>query len=1190
MSNKKTLSLRQPGKLFKPKTRKNYRQSSKYLARNLNKNITFENFKNTNIFSEDSYRYGDKPALVSTQEINTDFSLFVNHTFFHSAVAKVNESFDLILNQFPYDGSNKEIESFEDQLTGYEKYVYDIYPKNVGYLIFSGTQKGESQTNGTFIETSEHAGTEYAQISNNKSGKSQINPGTKPLNIQFFLNIPKQANDNQTIVQKRENVAYNWGTYLSASNDNSKCNIDFLINSGSRSLHTSIEVPKGKFIHVTCEYDNCDQKSKITVLPDKDKKVNHLFSSSSNSVFFDILSPQGVFSIGKGSNVRNSLSLFEPQQTFSGSIDDLRIFHRSFKTKDIRRNAYRSVSGADHLNLYYKFNEPNGSYVGNNIVLDASGNSLNGTVRNYLVNYTRNTGSHDPSPVVMEKPKHSPVLFPSFEKVKSLNTELLADAEDYDDVNPNLITKLIPPHYLEIGNEEDNFLDVLGNLKNSVSERSEIQSNQNTQTSVQLLVKFLLTWAKVFDEIKIYIDHFSKINFVEYDEYDTVSDKLLDRLGIHLGIVLPRLFSNGSTDQIFQGYSIDENPTLAIRNLYDLQNLIWRRILSDVANIKSTKGNLDAIRSVFRSSGIEAENIFNFREYGGSKVRSLESSRNTKKDIINFLNFSGSIGNFSGASLDNQGRSSSSPSLKSAFLSGSRIEPGFPEIRGNFVGGISNNVSDGLFTSSSFCVQSYYTFDKKLNHPLTQSILRIAVTGSDVSAKKEGVVINLIAKEKGLSAHVSDGIASTAVSTIELSDVNIMDGDLWSVSLSKKADPQNIFNDTYFLGAAKYADGKRQDYHYTSSFVTKKSDSVFSNKSPEYNASGSFIIIGSQSIESTGKFINKNSTKEQKSTIFSGQMSYLNFWSSHKTEDEFIGFAKNPNSVGSLNPAINYNFSSLETGSFSRMRIQTYGKQATTSSDGSGNIKMFDFSQNNLHFQGSGFEPNKIVMTPNHIIFESLSENFDLNSSKEKVRVRSVQDDSYLKNNEFSMIAPLYETPLLEEVMDDTRFSIDMSAMKGLNENIMTIFPNFQPLENALGHPNSLFSDDYFDIRSFRRVYFHNVLEDLDLGRYRSIFKWIDNSYTDLVYSLVPRVTNFMGINFIYESHVLERNKFKYLFDEIYLESHDRANDDVIITIDREGIPNFSDDDTGDTGGDGGGTPVTGKDRRTKFDSKICKF
>jgi len=1132
-------------KLFKPKVRRNHRESSAYLNKNLNKNITFENFKNTNIFSEDSYRYGDKQAVVSTQEINIDYSDFTRHTFFHSAIAKVNESFYNILNNFPFDGSNKEIEIFEDQLTGFEKYVYDIYPKNIGYLNFSGSQKGESQSNGTYIEVLDFAGAEYTEIASSNTGQSKINPGTNPLNIQFFINIPKQANDNQVICQKRQSISHNWGMYLSASNDVNNCNVEFLINSGSRSLKTSLSVPKGKFIHITGEYHDCDQKSKITVIPGVTEKV-HLFASSSNSVYFENISPEGNLNIGKGDSVRDARKTFDPQESLSGSMDDFRIFHRTFDLKEIKKKAFKSVSGEDKLAVYFKFNEPDGNYTGNSIVLDASGNSLNSTVKNYLNSYTRNTGSMESVPVKLEKIKNSPVLFPKYEKVVELNEELMDLAEEYDDYNPNLITKLIPPHYLDLGNEQDNYFNILGNLKEGLTDfGDDIGYKQNTQTSVQLLVKLLLTWAKFFDEIKIYIDHFSKINFVEYDEYETVSNKFLKRLGTHLGLDLPDLFSNGTVDQIFNGFNIDDNPTQAIRSLNELQNLVWRRILSDIANIKQTKGNLDSIRSLFRSSGIEAENIFNFREYGGSKVKSLESSREIKKDIISFLNFSGSNTNSPG-SKNYQGVFENIPYLKSNFLSASRNEPGAPAISGQYINGISNNQSDGLLLTSSFAIQGNYLFKQNINHSDNQSLFRIHTTGSSLnSSAKEGVVLNLVANQNNLTAYVSDGIANTSISSLTLSDVNIFDGDIWSISLSKKDGrvTKNTLNDQYFLGATKYIAGRRQEYFYTSSFIPKRSDSVLSNYSANYNASGSFIIIGSQSLESTDKFINKNSTDLQKTTNFSGEVAYLNLWSGFKSEKEFIGYSKNPNSVGSLNPAINYNFSSAETGSFERLRIQTYGKQGTTGSNSSGEIRLFDFTQNEFHFNGSGFESNKIVMTPNNYIFEILSENFDLNSSKDKVRIRSLQSDSLLEDNDFAVRTPAFETPPLEETVDDTRFSIDMSAMKGLNENIMTMFSDFQPIENALGRTNSLFGEEYIDIKAYRKVYFNNLIEDLDLERYRSLFKWIDNSYTDIVYSLIPRTTTFMGINFIYESHVLERNKFKYLFDEIYLKALPRDPD-----------------------------------------------
>jgi len=1150
MSKRKTLSnQRQPSKLFKPKPRMASRPASSYLNKTVDKNISFKSSKNTNIESTSSYRYGDKTGVVSTQEINTDYSQFINHTFFHSAVAKVNESFDLILNEFPYDGTNKEIESFEDRLTGYEKHVYDNYPKNVGYLIFSGTQTGEQQTNGTYADIQEYSGVEYSTLSRNKKGTGKINPGINPVNLQFFINFPKQENDNQAVLQKFQSLAYNFGIYLSESNSTDTCQIDFLINSGSRSIKSSAILPKGEFVHVTAEYQVCNQFSSIMLM--SDSIVDHRYVTSSNKVYIENLAPSGSMLLGRGSSVRDDKSIFNIQQTLTGSLDELRLFHRAISKKEIKKYAYRSVSGQDDLAMYYKFNEPYGEYSGNNIILDASGNSLNATIKNYLSTYTRNTGSHAIQPVRMEKLKDSPVLFPGYSEVSTLNASMLIDAASYDDVNPNLITKLIPPHYLELGNEQDNFQKTLGNLDTTFAEKTSIQSNKNTPSSVQLLIKLLLSWGKIFDEIKIYIDHFSKINFVEYNEYETVSNKFLERLGNHLGISLPRLFSNANLDQLFNGYDMKNNPELAVRSLHELQSLIWRRILSDISNIKQTKGSLDAIRSIFRSSGIEAENIFNFREYGGSKIKNLETSKETKKDVINFLNFSGSLSNLNSVSLDHQGRGTSTPFVKSGYLSSSRIEKGFPELKGTYSDGVSNDSSDGLYTTSSFTLQGYYTFDKSINHTATQSLLRLNITGSSTSVSKESTVVNLVADSTSLTAYISDGVSDNTINTIELKNINIIDGDIWAINLARHdgINSKNSYSDEYFLRAAKYTDGKQQSYHYTSSFITKKSDSVFSNWSSLYNVSGSFITIGSQSLEGPSKFINGNSSNKPSSTIFSGEVSYLNFWSSFKNENEFLGYAKNPNSVGSNNPSINYNFSTKELGSFERLRLQTYGKQATTSSKADGSIRLFDFTQNNLHFDGENFDNSKAIMTPNYHIYEILSENFDLNSAKDKIRIRSIQNAELLKSNEYALISPIYETPLLEEVTDDTRFSIDMSVMKGLNENIMTIFPDFQPVENALGQPNSLFSEEYTDIRAFRRVYFNNVIEDLDLGRYRSIFKWIDSSYSELVYSLIPRTTTFMGINFVYESHVLERNKFKYTYDEIYLKSLPRDPSRGIILL-----------------------------------------
>ena len=105
------------------------------------------------------------------------------------------------------------------------------------------------------------------------------------------------------------------------------------------------------------------------------------------------------------------------------------------------------------------------------------------------------------------------------------------------------------------------------------------------------------------------------------------------------------------------------------------------------------------------------------------------------------------------------------------------------------------------------------------------------------------------------------------------------------------------------------------------------------------------------------------------------------------------------------------------------------------------------------------------------------------------------------------------------------------------------MFNNFEALDDAFGQPNLIFSENYHEAAHLRDVYFNNVIEVLNLQKYRQLFKWIDNSFTDVIYSLVPRTTNFLGVNFIYESHVLERSKFRYLYDEIYMKSLQRDSE-----------------------------------------------
>ena len=115
--------------------------------------LTWSDVADTNILSTASFQYDPHSTpLKSTQQLNVDFSRFENHCFFMSAEAKVNLGFDSIINGFPFDGTRQETERFFDNLTGFDKWVFDNFPKFRGELLFSGTHTGEtSPSAGTYI-------------------------------------------------------------------------------------------------------------------------------------------------------------------------------------------------------------------------------------------------------------------------------------------------------------------------------------------------------------------------------------------------------------------------------------------------------------------------------------------------------------------------------------------------------------------------------------------------------------------------------------------------------------------------------------------------------------------------------------------------------------------------------------------------------------------------------------------------------------------------------------------------------------------------------------------------------------------------------------------------------------------------------------------------------------------------------
>lgn len=1094
----------------------------------------------SNINSTSSFRYDTSGVgLKSTQQIPLDWSDFSQHTFFGSAEANVNVGFNKIINEYPFDGTRQELEEYLDGLTGYERWLLTQFPRSKGFAIFPSGGL-------TYISVNDFAGTSNLSLSKNITGNKIIDPGNSSFTVEAHIFVTGGANPPRIICQYVKEESSNTFGFTVGLLDNSATTqgtVCFAVSSGTMNMTASAVVEKNVFSHLAF---TCDRRPGINRL--YIYSGSYLLASSSASSqmgSFNFTTQKFLIASGVSHNV------IIPSSTFYGAIDELRFFHDVREPSTLKENAWRNIYPTPELKLYYKFNEPTGSLGStDNIIIDSSGNSLHTSFTNF-VGAVKSTGSYPSPPVRYERLEDNPVLFPSYVDVTALNSRLLTSASLYDRNNPNLITRLIPPHYMDESQNTYGYQEEIGEIGDPYTGSGPPGSGQLGSTHI--LAALLFVWAKHFDELKIFIDHFSNLLHVDYDDESTVSDQFLPFVFKHWGFSISNLFSNATFKQFFNGEDIGVDSDTALMSLQQVQNAIWRRILVNIGEIVRSKGTIHAIKSFLRSVGINPEKTFKIREYGGSSARTL-LLREATNDTLKFLDMSGSFS--ATTTVDSLGVPTAKPFVKSAYLSGSRYEVGFPTPIGTFVSksfdsihGVSDNPSDGLHTSGSWTWLGTYQFPvlSSGSHPLSQSLVRLNSTGS-VNAHL--MWCNLVA----LSGSTDSVIKLFARPSLEnsgsllemhISGVNIYDGNAWTVSFGRQRNDQinSVVSSSWFLRAGRLTDGNRIISVTTASYFSENfpgSLNAMQFATGSWNASGAFFTVGSQSLNVSDAYpflVNRTqvTSSQARLTNFTGRIGQIRFYSKYQTDSEWFERINNIKTLGVEAPKTNFNFNTQVTGAFERLRLDVSMDQPVTTSTSTGLATLFDFSQNVLHASGTGFEASAAIFKPVIVRSHGISPRFDELAADQKIRIRSLLDDENIAA-ERSETAPLSQLSRSELPVDDTRFSIDFSTIDALDRDIILIFGALQEIDNALGKMNLTFSDDYPELDVIRDVYFQRLTSKINLRGFFEFFKWFDSSMSLFIEQLLPRKTTYLGTNFIIESHTLERSKVKYFGEDIYLD------------------------------------------------------
>ena len=858
-----------------------------------------------------------------------------------------------------------------------------------------------------------------------------------------------------------------------------------------------------------------------------------------------------------------------------GYLDELRIWLGVRAAQLIKNNYQQNVDSSIDLLLNYRFNEPptsaNVSYNAKSVVLDYSGNSYHGLITGYSATHTTREGTQSghTSPIKYEKPERNPILFPDWETTRELNKNMVISGNHYDRNNPNLITKLIPDHYFE---EAQFFEGIETDL-----ETPERLSVENVARPIPghskipprvVMLSFLLVWANHFDDIKLYIDSFSLLNKVSYDTYNQIPSQVIHFLADYYGISLPNPYSNEVISKFQDGEKIEEDKAYG-SPLSQTLDKMWRRILVNLPYLLRSRGTIQGIRALINTLGLESDSLFRFREFGGAPSKQISTARIKKKKRTQFIDFS---------KVDYL--ESEDP------LWAYRHEPGAPDAAAAPVaseilvqsGDITIVKPDSpprptTFTSGSWSWEGRYPL---LPTETTASLFRIERTDTN-----QDMLINLVAMRADDNAGADftvrlfvDGFkTSPDTKILDIKGVNLWDGHPWHISISNKylADGTQNVDSEIEVHCIKQS-GAFIVEHYSGSIHYDRGSAPLNNNyyneniplyeihnSPSSTVPTLKYFIGNAGNSYNGTFNYLPLTVEQRvqalTTAYSGTVSHMRFWTKFLTKSEKIEHARNPFSVFAKNPVNNSPFpvlsydnvplgeistqfdGALPEGSWERLRqhFDMYQSENTIATNTQLLLQSsVPFSSNIIIHGTAGIE----ALRKNEIIYTLAPPDFDSNSTENKIRIRGFAD------KETAELAGVNHGPITElpyEVgVDDRRFSIESSLVHSLNEDIVNMFGDSSIMNNYLGAPELEYAVEYPEIKKSMDIYFQRLSGKVKYNSILEFQRWFNNNFASLVEQFIPHTADFLGINFVIESHMLERHKMQYKQGDVHVDIRDR--------------------------------------------------
>lgn len=1061
----------------------------------------------------ESLNSSENTGFTSTKQLDVDFSRFENHTFFSSAEQNANVAFSKMLSTdeigYPYYGTYEKYQEWYDGLTGFENFIFKLWPKVKGFLYLDGS---------SYLNVTD---TPNALLAAERlmSGQGTVNPKTGSMTIEFHLNPLQSAPASVvtgTILNFMDSDAIN-GYQINLITSASNHFIEAKMLSGSREESVSFSIPSS-FQHYACIFNRERELDQIKIY------ANGLLSGSSNryNEIGSIPITNGKIYIGTNSTSGGLPST----QYLSASIDEMRIWSKVRTPEEISINSIKTIRAQDNLELYYTFNIPNYISTETNTIsrsiyeIDLSGNEIHGQIVNYITDNRQTSGSAGVgnNPMTYETPL--PVLMSDHPSVEDLYQYYMNEAIQYDLSNPSLITKLIPPAILEMSKTGVDRSEELAARVNKLSQYDTfiLGITDDKSSDVKgILEAFLYVLAKFFDELKIFIDQYKNFNSNSYIGA-RFPDKMLDRLLRQYGIDLTGIFNETSLDKFLRGENIEIQGDVITDTLQDIRSQIWRRIMNNVVGLMKGKGTREAIEGMFRLIGIDPDTNFKIKEFGGFNQTQIQNRFVNSAKVTPFIDLSsGSNGLvISAFNVYSTGTRSPADGFHFEYMVKTKNDQGSGEDTSLGRLFYTNPATNTFDVFSNVILYSSMDGDPKVEWeymPVSSSVgpVRLSLTGTFY----DGNTYRLAYGRKNISSGTLGLHSSSYYMSMTPMEFDNITGSYYTENAAA------VDNDYLYSGYSGItasithclafgenpltSSASRPEVYNTELYYNKRTNFSIAEI---HTYETQFFDIGAEAVHRKNPFsISIDDSAEYLSNMSYQISSNIFYNQPHGKLYSITQFDQASGSVsGSAVLPIVENIFSTVNGI-----IFTNFAQTNCYDSSAGQIIYYD----NAYFCSDlpvGTDPRFFET----IYYKQLTTDWDRFGSNSADRIRIYTGDDAIDPS--PELYPVY----------DPRLSLDFSVADTLNQDIILIISSLEKLGNAISTYKNRFSYDFKELENLRRIYFKRIEDKVNFKEFFKFFRYFDENLVDFILPIIPARIEFLGGRFVVENHMLERSKFVY--------------------------------------------------------------